>query len=232
MPVYHEKKFILVHVWKTGGTSLAHALESYYGFKPMSSSRVRRAFNAHLLRRPDPYAKHAYAVDIRRVLGMELFDQYLSVAFVRNPWDWLVSWYSFVLGSKVSPDTGKAWRHHLYSQVHGKTFPEFIGWVTEQNGLAGSFLRKRSSYKTSAKVLQRDWIFDHDGKRIVDYVGRYETLQQDFENICERLGIDARSLDKQNVSKRSSYRDYYTSQTRKMVERYFQEDIDTFEYQF
>lgn len=68
---------------------------------------------------------------------------------------------------------------------------------------------------------------------IVDEVGRFETLDGDFQRICRSHGIEA-ELPHLNASQRdpSSYRNYYSPPTRQIVAEWFAEDIAAFEYRF
>src|SRR5690606_6950580 len=107
MIVSRRHGIVFIHIWKTGGTSIATALENHLSLRASVGEMLRRRIAARwnvLFRRP-VLGKHAYAVDISQRLGAA-YEQYFSFAFVRNPWDWLVSWYTFVRRSSASPDTG------------------------------------------------------------------------------------------------------------------------------
>jgi hypothetical protein len=76
-----------------------------------------------------------------------------------------------------------------------------------------------------------DWICDDDGHILVDVVGRFERLEEDWTAIAVRLGIDAR-LPHRNRSNRGEYRAYYDATSRDIVARRFAWAIDYFEYSF
>ena len=62
---------------------------------------------------------------------------------------------------------------------------------------------------------------------------RFESLQRDFDRICERIGRPRAILPHINVSEREfGYRQYFDARTRKLVEEIFAEDLDTFGYAF
>ena len=63
-------------------------------------------------------------------------------------------------------------------------------------------------------VLQKDFVTDDSGKIIVDFIGRYENLSEDFQTICDKLKIDA-SLPHANKSQRKTYQQYYDSSYQK-----------------
>jgi hypothetical protein len=67
----------------------------------------------------------------------------------------------------------------------------------------------------------------------MDFVGRFESLQHDFDRVCEKIGIPKFKLDFKNRTQRSiSYEDYYDSETRDLVSNLFEKDIDLFKYSF
>lgn len=234
MAIYEDQKLILVHIMKTGGTALDRLIKSSMGLqdeKP-DESISRRAWDRFKIKLGFPIiGKHSTAADYKKYLG-ERYSQYQSFAIVRNPWDWLVSWYVFVRKTNVSPDHGREWRHALYPIVKDMSFESFVEWVTLEDGLSQLPARKNSVYKNKAPVLQRDWLSDVSGNIIVDQVGRFENLRDDAEKILGPLGFDVRKLRVVNSSNRGGYQEYYSKRTRVLVENYFQEDIDMFGYHF
>jgi|SRR5215468_8444806 len=74
-------RFIFVHINKTGGTSIEKVFEP-------DADQTNVAF------------KHARAAFYRREFP-EQFRDYFKFAFVRNPWDWLVSRYHWSRDQRV-----------------------------------------------------------------------------------------------------------------------------------
>lgn len=68
----------------------------------------------------------------------------------------------------------------------------------------------------------------------LDYIGRYETLQQDWVYIAEKHGLpyDLPLLNERKTKQYNHYREYYTTLSRKMVEQRYQKDLEVFEYEF
>lgn len=206
MLISKKHRFLFIHIYKTGGTSITSALLPFCG-------NIWQQRGAALLRRlnmlcltPQPYFKHAKASELAAKLGQEIFESYFSFAFVRNPWDWQVSLYAYIL-----KDVG----HFQHQRVKGfRDFDEFIRWRCRE-----------------AKSYQKDFIFSASGEQLVDFVGRFERLEDDFQTICARLGVSAR-LPKLNVSNTKPYQEYYNKETIELVRRKFQGDIDAFGYEF
>lgn len=62
---------------------------------------------------------------------------------------------------------------------------------------------------------------------------RYETLQQDFDRICERIGRPRMLLQHVNTSEREpGYHQYFNARSRKLAENLFAEDLEVFVYKF
>lgn len=65
----------------------------------------------------------------------------------------------------------------------------------------------------------------------VNFVGRYEHLEDDFFTISKCLNVDMK-LPHLNKSVHPNYRDYYTDDTRQWVAEHFRSDIEAFGYEF
>lgn len=78
---------------------------------------------------------------------------------------------------------------------------------------------------------QHHFICDPEKKINVDYTGRFETLEIDFRNIAETLGIDA-TLPKSNSSNHKHYKDYYNDETIQIVGEVYALDLDLLGYDF
>lgn len=71
------------------------------------------------------------------------------------------------------------------------------------------------------------------GSFVVDDIMRFESLQEDYNRICKRIGKPYCSLASSNATRRDRYwRPYFTSATRSMAETLFHEDLELFGYEF
>ena len=89
------------------------------------------------------------------------------------------------------------------------------------------------------KVLRYDHFRDQSGwvmlgKDIgVDYLGRFETIQLDFESICNRVGVSPIELPRLSESRKGeNYTEMFTPAMSLLVEDIYQKDIINFGYQF
>jgi len=209
MLISHSHRFIFVHIYKNAGTSVKKILERHSDFSIRSRNPIKRLkyelgiypkfFNNSL-------AVHSKAWEIKNAIP-DHYDKYFSFAMVRNPWDWQVSLYAFMLQNQ------NHYQHDLIKSMNG--FEQYIEWRCSEE-----------------LQLQKSFISDEKGNQIVDYIGRVETLQKDMGKILNQLSIPKVNIPHHNKSKRVDYREYYNAKTRKMIHDYFSDDIEYFNYEF
>jgi len=79
---------------------------------------------------------------------------------------------------------------------------------------------------------QGDILFDAKGRCVTDFLMRYESLQQDFDTVCDRLAKSRVTLPRVNVGSRLGYRSYFDDECRMLFEQRFARDIEAFDYQY
>lgn len=205
MLVSHRHRFIFIHTYKTAGISMRRALDPY------AEGRARRwvAKYARRFRLPAPATPrlHMPAREVRALVSPAVFDRYFTFAFVRNPWDWQVSLYHYMLKATDH------FQHELAKSFAG--FEAYIRW------------------RVAEEVrLQKAFVTDREGRMIVDFVGRMEHADEDFAHVCRTVGLPPIRLPHRNRSRHRDYRTYYTDETREMVARAFADDIEAFGYTF
>ena len=209
--IYSEKhNYIFVHIPKTGGTSIRKALAKTY-HKSGLEQVPNQAIGVPSMRP----VKHSPAVYIKRAVGLSSWNSFYRFAFVRNPWDWCVSTYHFIKKTRRDP------RRSLVSKM---SFDDFVVWL--YNNLE-SLKRMHQSFNG-----QNSYIINKKGKVLVDFVGRFENLQDDYAKICNNIGIKPKILGTHNGTKHKQYKEYYTDTTINMVSTIFKKDINIFNYSY
>lgn len=232
--ISHHHKCIFVHIPKTAGQSIEH-----FFLGQLELDWKRRA--PLLLRINDvpelgpPRLAHLKAREYLKYkyVSNEQFDTYFKFGFVRNPWDRLVSTY----------------KHFKLNHVYDfKTFlmKKFM------NGI----YRKHYWFVCP----QSEYLCDDNGELVVDYVGRFERLQDDFADVCDKINVPYSPLPhinkagspmnysnhpklvlyyifwliygKYHIPTYSSYNQYYDNESKEFVEEIYGSDIRIFGYHF
>ncbi|MDY6909252.1 MAG: sulfotransferase family 2 domain-containing protein [Thermodesulfobacteriota bacterium] len=209
-------KFLFVHIPKTGGTSVRVALRGVKWKDPWRiplclCSRMSALFGHRLACK---LPRHAKVIAAKEMLPRDFFENLFKFAFVRNPWDLQVSSFHHI----------RRERPHLMQGL--ETFDAFLKYK----------LHPKRPYVFHFDVSierQSDYLVDLDGSLLVDFVGRYERLEEDFAEACRRIGIRPPALPhKRKATDRRDYRTYYTDETAELVARHFRRDIELFGYRF
>lgn len=162
--------------------------------------------------------EHAPA-DWYQQLDPDRFQRYFKFTFVRNPWDRAVSAYTYLArGGSAASEEDRHWSAFVNEY---DSFDDFIQcWLCSDNAM-------RNALFTPQAIFLKD-VF---GRIDMDFIGRFERLQEDFDAVAERLGVDAR-LPHLNQSRSNDYQSFYSDASRELVARVYAEDIDAFGYSF
>lgn len=161
-----------------------------------------------------PVKHHQTAKEIIAVIGMDKWNSAYKFTLVRNPWDKVVSHYEYR-------------RKRNKTEVATRNI-SFLEWVKKTYGP-----EKDSFFYNNPKAFQAqvEWLKDNENKISVDFVGKFESINKDFNHIACVIGLDAK-LPHLNASKRRAYQSYYDDETMEIVANWFAEDIEVFGYSF
>jgi hypothetical protein len=150
---------------------------------------------------------HISAKEIRPHLEAEVWDSYFKFAFVRNPFDRFVSCCFFL----------------------NRSDPGFE--ITAVAFMKEYLQRTRFQQRVLVQPQYRQ-LCTADGELALDYIGRYEDLQQSYDTICERIGLSRSELSKNNSSEHTKFTQYYDHDLRQQVADFYREDLRLFSYDF
>tara|TARA_R110000824_G_scaffold46931_1_gene134342 strand:- start:283 stop:999 length:717 start_codon:yes stop_codon:yes gene_type:complete len=231
-----DKKIMFFHIPKNAGVSIMTA----FGLEK----------NKQINRSP------VCALTTLDYYGEEYLKSLIKFSIIRNPYDRLVSLYHF---RKTKNDL-----YNLYvgNNVSGgdKTTPEgtelsFKEWVMDSRtrgaGLCWTtdpylnscketqvhlFLNYPNGYNSTLEwVNQIHYITDENGILVTDEILRFENINEELENFCNKYNINNPILPKLNSSPGSTkrnYVDFYDDELIEFVNKLFKDDIDYLDYKF
>ncbi|EBA05438.1 hypothetical protein RB2150_15151 [Rhodobacteraceae bacterium HTCC2150] len=215
MIISHGRKYIFVHIPKTGGTSMALALESraqkddiMIGDTPKALKRRRRLKDVKSSGR---LWKHSRLIDVYGLISDAEIADFHVFTMVRNPWDRMVSYYNWLKGQGFDNP----------AVIAAKTL-EFSDFIRDSAVVSSLQQNPYSSY-----------VKDRFGQDQCNFYIRLENLSEDVPKLEKTLGVKIGPLPVSNQSKRKQdYRLAYSTADQAWINELCAEDIAQFGYRF
>lgn len=219
--VNFDKQVIFIAVPKTGSTSVRVQIRPYgtplIPNQHLNIVQIRDSLYVYFLTLALGNTIHFPSESIPtdadiRARSKEIFDTFFKFSAVRNPWARAVSLYYRREGVQVSDRL---------------TFEQFC----QDHFYASDTCRHPTLHKN-----QFDWHCDENGKSLMDYIFKIENFDDAINEIADRTNgrLQLTKL-RENVNPLSlshAYRDLYTEETKEIIAKRFEKDIDTFKYTF
>jgi hypothetical protein len=203
--ICHKNKFLFIHIPKTAGTAIESTLVGKITNPNWNAGYKHETLTSMLTKFPES-------------------KNYFKFSFVRNPWDLTVSFYHFLWKSDY--DWPQEWRrlNPSFSQL------SFKEWIKHPFFLSPTLRATHVGVEGGYDGKYADWIDSPLGK--LDFIGRFENLQQDFNYVCKSLGIPAQQLPTPLKTARADYKLYYDDECAEIVGAKYSEEIERFGYKF
>ena len=205
--VMKYKNPIFIHIAKTGGGSISKVVRDYgIMIDPLNQKPLKEL-----------WSNEEYHFDRFKNFNLHSFD--FSFGFVRNSYERIVSafftpWVNDLANEKKDLD-----KYDFVRFIHNMVLNE-----------------KNNTFFKWSHVMpffdERSKLFDSDGNQRVSFIGHFENLQQDFDTVCDKIGLDKHSLPHVHKSKRRHYSEYYTEEAVDIVSKFYKKDIEYFGYKF
>lgn len=137
------------------------------------------------------------------------YEDYFKFAFVRNPWDRVVSCYCNKVLTKI---------HAPFQECYDKSFDYFVDFINRQNLLRGDVHIRLQTQLFPMNELH--------------FIGQLENFDDDLRYILSVLGVNDVNIPRRNTSKHEHYSRYYTERTKNVIARKYKKDIEAFGYEF
>jgi len=196
----NKHKALFIHPIKTAGTSIEVALEIC----------GQNCFDA--------FQNHSTICDAEKVFKL---DSLFKFASIRNPWDWEVSHYHWILQQhEMSIAETKNPAYEIVSKY--ESFDDYV-----KNCLANNVVEFED---------QTSYLINSNGSIAVDKLIRYENLQNDLISACKNFMSDEElsklRLDHFLKTNREHYKEYYSRQSKQIIESMRWRDIKNFNYEY
>ncbi len=203
----HRHRFIFIAVPKTGSHSIRFALRDLLG--PEDEEQVSLFVSRRIDREGFRGVQHGHqtAEEIRGSIGAEVWQQYVSFAVVRNPWERFVSYVAFMMRENGT-------------------------FRADPRGAMHRVLDNPQRQSRIHLRPQRDFLVDQAGHCIVNRLCRMERLQADFDELCRNLALPLIPLTRRNPSEHRHYVDYYDPELVERIGFLYAEDVAMLGYDF
>lgn len=212
--INHQHKVIFIHIPKCAGSSIK---DFYFDYPKLDWRKP----NYELLYGWCPKRKiHLQHATSRQLLEMNLIDpkiweSYYKFTFVRNPYDRSYSDYLWIQQDRNLKDS---FRNYIKKEGAFKK-------VLSDNSI--------KEYRGDHLLNQTDF-FDLKGEFELDFVGRFESLNDDISSLNKTIGIKKKFNihAKNNKKRKKHYSHFYTGSKIKLVNEYYEKDIKLLGYSF
>ncbi len=206
---------MFIHVPKTGGTSLRQFLQPFSEdellvFRDPKDGKTRYRNGSY------HFIKHSPLSEFKEMIEPKLYKSLFKIATIRNPWDRMISFY-FSPHRKYTE-----WNRSEFIRIVEKAKPaQFYlntpDWAARTNKRLGiSLIPERPHFLTDE----------------IDFLIRFERLQEDVQRLCELIDIPFASFPFVNQSFRKRYTHYYDDELKMLITQKFKKEITCGDYSF
>lgn len=205
MIVSHRHRFVFFAVPRTGTHAVRAALRAFLGDEDWQQQSLTEQVRLPVPALAQAGHGHLTLRQVRAHLPETIWRDYFKFAIVRNPYDRFVSVCAML----------------------NRRNPDYLGRET-------AFMKRAIQVRRfQQRVMVRpqgDMLVDEAGKLGLDFIGRYESLQQSFGEACQRIGIPEQRLARSNATDHRDYATYYDDALLRLVTDFYRPDFNSFDY--
>lgn len=205
MIISHRHRFIFFAVPRTATHSIRRALRPHLGEDDWEQQMLNGRQTIPVPGLAALGHGHAGYRLLAAHLPAEMLDSYFKFGFVRHPLDRFVSACFFL----------------------NRGNQDFRGRETD----CMKQLIRRAPFRRRVLIAPQHLLLADDREQIgMDFVGRFETLQDSFGEICRRIGIPADGLPQENPTRHGGDGRYLDDELREWAADFYRKDFELFGY--
>jgi hypothetical protein len=226
--INHEKKAIFINVPKTARSYISSTLCKYYGFKeylqPCKDHEIKYEKYTKLDRAclffnkiDGIYKYYKNSKSLNQLMNMdeEKWNTYFKFCFVRNPYERVISGFFYI--QQLNPPE--------FLKTFEKTLIPFNQYIKNPE--------KNNYVAHHIYIPQSFHIIDENNNIAMDFIGRYENLENDFITILKKLNFDI--IHEQKIINKSIHKDYTkyidSDEILNIVNNYYEQDFKLLNYE-
>ncbi|WP_417887308.1 sulfotransferase family 2 domain-containing protein [Zunongwangia sp.] len=212
--ISHKHKCIFIHIPKCAGISITTFL---LGDELIAWNKPNYNVLYGWCPKRKTFLQHASAKFLveEGLITENQWADYYKFTFVRNPWDRVVSDY-------------------FWLQKDQKIKGSLNEYLTKKGKFENALTQKGTLHYRGDHLYPQTSFFDTNGDYQLDFIGRFESLESNFEFLLKQMKIkDHFSLHlNKRKNKRKHYSRFFTETNKNLAEKLFQQDINLLNYSF
>jgi hypothetical protein len=137
----------------------------------------------------------------------------LRFAFVRNPYDRLISaWKMFTFGTSKGGQ-----------ECREMPLRDFLNVVMDDGVL---YDERRHTWEEKVRHHTIPQTHPFNCLHLADFIGRFESLNEDFGNVCKAIGVEFHGLPHLNNSEHEHYSHYLDDEIIRLASAYYEKDFE------
>jgi len=247
--INHTLKAIYIHVPKTGGSYIKYILTKYYGFEPYTilnhEDHERFIHNLNTISGLDPkrynnvttitiggYLQYYMSSRIFNEMNGDTWKTYKKFTIIRCPYDRIVSAYSYCM-SMVNTQ-------HLKNDTQILEYNTLKEYLLHYKQVESCIDVYDNLIYMHSITPQYQHLIDTNNEMHIDYIGRFENLNEDLCDILIKLGVKCilhrkeiernykKNENAEKNKKHNNYIDYYDEPTLELVNKICEVDFTNF----
>ena len=212
--ISHKHKCIFIHIPKCAGSSIR---DFYFDTPNLDWTTPNYDLLYGWCPKRKIHLQHATSKQLieTELISEDVWNNYYKFTFLRNPWDRAYSSYLWVMRDRKIKDS-------------------FENFILAKGLFKNVLTNEEVKSNRACHIWQQTDFFNIDGSYKLDFIGHFETLREDIMQINKKLSIDKNFKQHSNksVNRVKHYSFFYGKKNRKLIEDFYQTDIDVLKYSF